>query len=168
MDEKICNGLIPIDPVGSARLAVSRNMIATMDTRERAISFATEARAGQVEKPGEPYILHPLRAMHAMVKPDERIAVVLHDVVEGTAIALDNLRAAGFNEAILAAVDALTKRLGVSRMDAAVRAKTNPIVVAVKLADNCDKQDMSRIENPSDRDHARLEEYKAVRAFLLS
>ena len=37
----------------------------------------------------------------------------------------------------------------------------------VKLADNLDNQDMTRIAAPSDKDRARIEEYKAIRAFLL-
>jgi hypothetical protein len=38
---------------------------------------------------------------------------------------------------------------------------------AVKLADNAENMDLSRIENPTAKDYARLEEYKAVRELLL-
>ncbi len=54
-----------------------------MTDLERAIAFATEAHAGQVDKLGEPYILHPLRVMLA-VSPEARRVAVLHDVVEDT------------------------------------------------------------------------------------
>jgi (p)ppGpp synthase/HD superfamily hydrolase len=34
-----------------------------MPTLERAIEIAAKAHAGQVDKAGEPYILHPIRVM---------------------------------------------------------------------------------------------------------
>ena len=135
-------------------------------TLEHAVAIATQAHAGQVDKAGEPYIEHPLRVMRAMVTESERIVAVLHDVVEDTTVTLEQLRDEGFSEDVLAAVDALTKRPGESRMQAAARAKLNPIARRVKLADNADNQDMTRIANPTDKDRARIAEYKAIRAFL--
>jgi GTP diphosphokinase / guanosine-3',5'-bis(diphosphate) 3'-diphosphatase len=38
----------------------------------------------------------------------------------------------------------------------------------VKLADNNDNMDLSRIANPTEKDFARLDEYKAVRQILLA
>ncbi len=52
-------------------------------------------------------------------------------------------------------------------MDAAARVKANPVALHVKLADNADNQDMTRIGNVTDNNLARIEEYKRVRAFLL-
>jgi (p)ppGpp synthase/HD superfamily hydrolase len=49
---------------------------------ERAIAIAAEAHAGQVDKAGAPYVLHPLRMMLGMSSNDERIVAVLHDVCE--------------------------------------------------------------------------------------
>ena len=53
-----------------------------MSTLERAIQIAALAHAGQFDKAGQPYILHPLRVMFRMEEEHERIAAVLHDVVE--------------------------------------------------------------------------------------
>ncbi len=97
----------------------------------------------------------------------ERIVAVLHDVLEDTDVTLEQLRAEGFSDEVLAAIDALTKRPGESRMDAAARAKEILVALRVKLADNADNQDMTRIGNVTEKDLARLEEYKRVRAFLL-
>ena len=137
-------------------------------TLEHAVAIATQAHAGQVDKAGEPYIEHPLRVMRAMATEPERIVAVLHDVVEDTPVTLEQLRADGFSDDVLAAVEALTKRPGESRMQSAARAKLNPIALGVKLADNLDNQDLSRIAVPTAKDHARIAEYKAVRAFLES
>lgn len=138
-----------------------------MATLERAIAIAAEAHAGQVDKGGEPYILHPLRVMLRMTSSTERMAAVLHDVVEDTSVTLDFLRAEGFPLEVLSAVDALTKRRGESRIAAAHRAKQDPVARLVKLADNAENMDLSRIAEPTERDYARVEEYKVVRSILL-
>lgn len=138
-----------------------------MATLERAIEIAANAHAGQFDKAGQPYILHPLRVMLRVTSAHERMAAVLHDVVEDTPVSLQQLVAEGFAPEVIAAVEALTKHPGESRIDAARRAAADPVARQVKLADNAENMDLSRIENPTERDFARLEEYKAVRAILL-
>lgn len=57
----------------------------TTDKLTLAISLACQAHSGQVDKQGQPYILHPLRVMLAMglsATEDERIVAVLHDALE--------------------------------------------------------------------------------------
>lgn len=139
-----------------------------MATLERAIAIAAEAHAGQVDKAGQAYILHPLRVMLRMTSAHERMAAVLHDVVEDTPVSLAQLLAEGFAPEVIAAVDALTKRPGESRIDAAHRAAADPVARQVKLADNAENMDLSRIDNPSEKDFARVEQYKAVREILLA
>lgn len=139
-----------------------------MSILERAIEIAAKAHAGQVDKAGQPYILHPLRVMLRVSSEHERIAAVLHDVVEDTGVSLERLVAEGFPPEVIAAVDALTKRPGESRMEAAHRAAADKIGRKVKLADNADNMDLSRIQNPTTRDIARVEEYRAVREILLA
>lgn len=138
-----------------------------MATLERAIAIAAEAHAGQVDKAGQPYILHPLKVMLRVNSTMERMAAVLHDVVEDSAVTLDMLREEGFPPEVISAVDALTKRKGESRIDAAHRARRDRIALVVKLADNAENMDLSRIAQPTERDYARLKEYEAVRSILL-
>ena len=52
---------------------------------EKAIKIAVEAHTGQLDKGGNPYILHPLRVMLSLETEEERIVGVLHDVVEDCA-----------------------------------------------------------------------------------
>lgn len=139
-----------------------------MPTLERAIQIAAEAHAGQVDKAGQPYILHPLRVMLRVQGENERIAAVLHDVVEDSSFTLEQLASEGFPAEIIQALAALTKQPGESRLAAAQRASENAIALCVKLSDNTDNMDLSRIPHPSEKDKARLEEYKAVRALLLA
>lgn len=139
-----------------------------MSTIEKAIEIAARAHAGQVDKAGAPYILHPLRLMLAVNGEHERMAAVLHDVVEDTPLTFDDLAREGFPAAVIDAVRALTKRDGEGRIDAAHRAAANPLARAVKLADVGDNMDLSRIASPTEKDHARLREYEQVRAILLA
>lgn len=139
-----------------------------MSTLEKAIVIAARAHAGQFDKAGNEYILHPLRVMFSVTDPLERMAAILHDVVEDSEITLKNLRDEGFDEDVVKAVDALTKRAGENRMDAAKRAAENSIAIRVKIADVTDNMDLTRIANPTEKDHMRLKEYTQVKKFLES
>ncbi len=137
-----------------------------MSTIDRAIQIAVTAHAGQIDKGGEPYILHPLRVMLRMSNEEERIAAVLHDVVEDSEFTFESLAAEGFSPAIISALEALTKRPGETRIEAAYRAVKNPLARSVKLADNAENSDLSRIPNPTEKDHERLKQYRLVREIL--
>jgi len=137
-----------------------------MSTIERAIEIAARAHAGQVDKAGAPYVFHPLRLMLSVKTPHQRMAAVLHDVVEDTPLTLDDLKAEGFPQEVLAAIAALTKTPGETRLDAARRAAAHPVARAVKLADVTDNMDLSRIAQPTEKDYARLKEYEQVKALL--
>ena len=139
-----------------------------MATLERALEMAAAAHAGQQDKAGHPYILHPIRVMLSVDTSDERIAAILHDTVEDTSITFQDLIDAGFSSDIVIAVQALTKNEGENRQEAAQRAVQNTIARQVKLADVADNMDLSRIPNPTPKDHARLEEYKDDRKILLA
>jgi GTP diphosphokinase / guanosine-3',5'-bis(diphosphate) 3'-diphosphatase len=138
-----------------------------MATLERAIEIAASAHAGQFDKAGAPYILHPIRVMLRMNTVDEMIVAALHDVVEDSNWTVDDLLAEGFSEQIVEAVGVLTKLPDESRQNAAVRAREHPIARAVKLADNAENMDLTRIANPTAKDYSRLREYEKVRAILM-
>lgn len=127
---------------------------------ERAIAIAAEAHAGQVDKGGAPYILHPLRVMLAVSEPDERIVAVLHDVVEDSDWTFEALAEAGFGATVIKALKALTKAEGEAYEAFIQRAKANRIARRVKLADIADNSDLSRIAQPTTEDHWRMEKYR--------
>lgn len=139
-----------------------------MSTIEKAIALAAQEHAGDTDKAGEPYIFHPLRLMFMFSKLAEKMAAVLHDVVEDTRITLVDLQEMGFTQEVIDAVEALTKRDGENRMDAAKRAAKNEIALVVKLADVTDNMDLNRIENPTEKDFDRLKEYVQIKRFLES
>ncbi|WP_338586332.1 HD domain-containing protein [Pseudomonas sp. MAG733B] len=129
-------------------------------TLERAIAIAAGAHEGQVDKGGAPYILHALRVMLKVSTLEERIVAVLHDVVEDCDISLDELRAEGFSETVLAAIKSVTKVPGEAYEDFIARAAQNPIGRVVKLADLEENSDLSRIAQPSWDDLERIEKYR--------
>ena len=131
-----------------------------MATVEDAISIAAQAHKGQTDKAGAPYILHPLRLMLKFKDERDMIAAVLHDVVEDSDWTIDALREAGFSEEILAAVDCLTRREHESYDEFIARVKTNPLASSVKFSDLMDNLDITRISEPTEADHQRMEKYR--------
>ena len=130
---------------------------------EGAIAIAVEAHAGQMDKGGAPYILHPLRVMFAVDGEAARIVAVLHDVCEDCpGWSFERLEEMGFSADVLEALNAVTKRDGESYEAFVSRAASNKIGRAVKRADVQDNCDLSRIVNPSEQDLSRLARYKAA------
>lgn len=129
---------------------------------EDAIILAAGAHRGQVDKAGAPYILHPLRVMLRLRDEAGRIAAVLHDVLEDTAITVGDLRQAGYGEEVLQALEALTRREGEEYADFIERAASNPLARRVKLADLADNLDASRLPEITERSRERLARYSAA------
>lgn len=126
---------------------------------EKAILIAATAHQGQTDKAGTPYILHPLRVMFNCNTEEEQICAVLHDVIEDTTITLENLRAEGFKEEIITALNALTKRKNENYDDYIDRILQNKLACHVKLADLSDNMNLSRISHPTEEDYQRVEKY---------
>lgn len=131
---------------------------------------ATAAHAGQVDKIGEAYIGHPGRVAAAVAAeglPAECVAVAwLHDVVEDTAITLDDL-AEVFPPAVVTAVEAISKRRSEPFAAYYERVKANDLAMVVKwhdVADNADPRRLAKVA-PDTRDRLRAK-YERARALL--
>ena len=119
---------------------------------ERAIAIALDAHAGQRSRSGDPYVLHPLRVMLRLATDDERIAGVLHDVVERSPEwTLRRLAKDGFSPAIVDAVDALSRRDGEAYGAYIVRVSANELARRVKIADLEDKLESVRMDGRAKR-----------------
>jgi (p)ppGpp synthase/HD superfamily hydrolase len=133
-----------------------------------AIDLAKQAHACQVDKGGKPYIDHPMAVMR-MVSPGNQktmTAAVLHDVIEDSDLTLQSLMTLQFHPDVIEAVDALTKRPGETRLQAAHRAKADPIARVVKIADVLHNLDIRRIPEPTKADFDRMDEYIEVLRIL--
>lgn len=112
-----------------------------------AIQVAARAHQHQKRKDGTPYIAHPvsvaIRVADMAVGYSEamnvkaQIVAYLHDVVEDTDVTLAELRELGFEESVLAAIDAVTKKPGESYLNEFIPriAGSGPVAIVVKLAD---------------------------------
>lgn len=140
-------------------------------TLEDAIALARTAHEGQVDKAGEDYILHLLRVMERVNGNDAKIVAVLHDAIEDTDdtttinVTAEHLRKCGYPAHIIEALEAVTKRpdeegSGEGYERFIQRAGEIPLSRQVKIADLRDNMDLSRIANPSAKDHNRVEKYQ--------
>ena len=140
-----------------------------MATLERAIELAAHHHAGQRDKNGQPYILHPIRLMLACQSESARIVAVLHDTLEDTALTEADLRRERFSDAIVEAVLAVTRKRGESYTDFVIRCARVELAREVKLADLADNGRLDRaILNPRsvDRDVGRIRRYLLAYKFL--
>ena len=140
-----------------------------MTPLEKAIEIAVKAHAGQTDKAGAPYVLHPLRMMLRMRDPEAMMVAVLHDVVEdGPGWTFERLAKEGIPDAVIDAVAYVTKRPEEENDYEAFisRAAKHPVARRVKLADLEDNLDLGRIANPTPKDFARIEKYRKAHALL--
>ena len=133
-----------------------------------AITVATEAHKGQLDKGGNPYILHPQAVAASLDNTENKIVAYLHDVIEDTDVTLDELEKLGFTYRILNSVRILTKSKDVSYDDYLKSVKKDSNAWHVKMADIRHNMDISRIPEPTAKDFSRIEKYKKALAFLES
>ena len=98
--------------------------------------------------------------MLSVVGNTERIAGVLHDVVEDSCVTLEDLKQAGFSSEVVDAVDALTRRADERYEDYLLRCRKNPIARVVKRADLHDNMDTTRLPVLTEADRDRLAKYR--------
>ena len=122
---------------------------------ERAINLATHAHAGQTDKAGMPYILHPLAVAAAVQNdPCARIVAVLHDVLEDTDTTAEDLLGAGISPLVVDGVIAITKVRGEAYSVYIDRILDNQLAKKVKVADI--RHNMSRFAALKPSDAGRL------------
>ena len=137
-------------------------------TLERAIEIAARTHAGQTDKGGAPYILHPLRVMLRVAPGAQQIVAVLHDVVEDSDVTFEDLEREGFAAEVISGLRSVTKVAGESYEDFVARAARDPVGKAVKLADLMENSDLSRIAQPSQKDLERVEKYGRAIRYLMA
>ena len=130
-------------------------MLATM------LVIATNAHAGQFDKGGNPYILHPLKVMHYLKSDDEELMCMAlgHDVIEDTPTTYKELRDAGISERVIEGIRCLTKVPGQTYEEYQEGVFSNADSMRVKKADLRHNSDIRRLKGVTDKDVARIAKY---------
>ena len=133
--------------------------------QELALQIAKEAHAGQVDKAGKDYILHPMTVASYMDTDVEKTIAYLNDVLEDTSVTVDELRNHFSNE-IVDTVITLTHRKDESYFEYIQRISKSKLAKKVKVADLLHNLDITRIKEPTKQDYERLEKYKKAILYL--
>lgn len=123
-----------------------------------AMKIAYAAHHGQVDYNGIPYIFHPIHLAEDMDDEISCCAALLHDVVEDTAVTMEEL-AKEFPPEVIDVLKLLTHDDRTDYFDYVRAIRTNPIAVKVKLADLAHNSDQSRCVG-SDLTPERLAHWK--------
>ncbi|MEO7311229.1 MAG: HD domain-containing protein [Chitinophagaceae bacterium] len=127
---------------------------------EKAVAIATEAHKDHKDKYGQPYLGHVFRVMNAGKTDNERIAGVLHDLVEDTLWTFEDLAEAGFAHNIIEAIRCLSKTSENEDYESfTARVATSPLAIKVKLNDLMDNLDIRRMPEITEKDIKRLNKY---------
>ncbi len=127
----------------------------------RMLVITTNAHAGQYDKAGQPYILHPLKVMHYLKTEDEELQCMAlgHDVIEDTSVTYQDLRDAGISERVIEGIRALTKLPGETHDEYKARVFANRDAMLVKLCDLRHNSDIRRLKGVAQKDLNRLAKY---------
>lgn len=137
-----------------------------MHLLEKALTIVLEAHAGQVDKADRPYILHPIRLMTKMKTDQERIAALLHDVLEDSHYTAEMLMEEGFSKETVTIIESLTNRENESYNDFIYRVARNRTAARIKIEDIKDNMDISRLDSVGQKDLDRLVKYHKALKFL--
>jgi hypothetical protein len=137
---------------------------------ELAISIAVKAHTGQVDKAGEPYILHPLRVMAQLDAIEDKIVAVLHDVIEDTEVVARELREWGLEDYFVNAVKQLTLWAPSDSYTEYIKELSVwELCRRVKIADLRDNLQVERLVHLelTQKDLDRIKKYQEALKFLL-
>ena len=137
---------------------------------DRMLVIATNAHAGQFDRGGSPYILHPLRVMSFLKVDDEELQCIAlgHDVIEDTTVTYKDLRDNGISERVITGIRALTKVPGETLEEYKERVFANPDAMAVKLCDLRHNTDIRRLKGVTEKDIARMAKYHTFYVELMA
>jgi (p)ppGpp synthase/HD superfamily hydrolase len=127
------------------------------------IVIATNAHAGQYDKGGSPYILHPLKVMHYMETDDEELLCIAlgHDLFEDTKVTRKDVFEAGASQRVIEGIMCLTKMPGQTYEEYKTILFSNTDAMKVKLRDLRHNSDIRRLKGKvvTDKDIARTVRY---------
>ena len=143
-----------------------------------AITLIKQKFEGKVDKGGHPYVGHLFRVANSIKKIVDdlticgsseeaitfyrkaQIVALLHDILEDTDTTVDELRGLCFDDDIIQAVVAITRRKDEKLyFDFIERVKENDLAKCVKIYDLEDNMDIRRLKNLEEKDIKRISKY---------
>ena len=127
----------------------------------KVLVLATNAHAGQFDRGGKPYILHPLKVMHYLKTDDEELQCIalLHDVIEDTSTSWKDLEAIGCTSRVISGVRVLTKMPGQTYDEYKNEVFANLDAMRVKSCDLRHNTDIRRLKGITQKDIDRNAKY---------
>lgn len=149
--------------------ATSRIILTPDEQLAKAKKIAYERHANQLDKGGNPYIEHPKYvAEHVNTVLDKTVAW-LHDTIEDTGYTVSMMRADGFDDNVINAVQLLTHKKGEPYLDYIKKLASNETARNVKIADLHNNMDLTRLpvndRNTDDVKH-RMNKYTKALSIL--
>jgi (p)ppGpp synthase/HD superfamily hydrolase len=127
----------------------------------KVLVLATNAHAGQFDRGGNPYILHPIKVMHYLKTDDEELQCIalLHDVIEDTKTTWQDLQDIGCTARVIAGVRVLTKMPGQTYDEYKKEVFANLDAMRVKSCDLRHNTDIRRLKGVTQKDIDRIAKY---------
>ena len=134
----------------------------------KAIEIAVTAHAGQLDKGGSPYILHPLWVMNKVrhLRTTHMIVAILHDSVEDSDLTFEDIVNHGFSPEVIHSLILLTHVEGQSYDKYIEAISTDEIATAVKLRDLEHNSKVTRLKGLRKKDLDRLAKYHRAYTYL--
>ena len=133
-----------------------------MDLIEKSLKIALKAYAGQKDKAGKTYILHPLRLMNNVDTEEEMAIALLHDVIEDSDFTEHDLLDKGIPSKVIEAVKCLSKLDGENYDDFIDRVLENELATKIKIVDIEDNINILRLSTVTDKDLRRIAKYHSA------
>ena len=123
--------------------------------------ITTNAHAGQFDKGGHPYILHPLKVMHYLKTEDEDLQCIAlgHDLIEDTSVTSEFLKENGISPRVIRGICDLTKSPNMTYDEYKENVFSNVDAMRVKLCDLRHNTDIRRMKGITEKDFNRIQKY---------
>ena len=141
-----------------------------MSIVENALRLVAIHQGKQVDKGGNPYILHLIKVALQLDTEQQRCAALLHDIIEDTDCNYVDLVNAGIPMEVIEIVKIVTRKKDESYMDFIKRIKNsnNDDAKKIKLLDIIDNMDLTRLDEITHDDLKRCEKYRKAFKVLSS
>lgn len=128
------------------------------------LMLMVNGHAGQFDKGGAPYSLHPLAVMYLLQSADEELQCIAlgHDLIEDTKLTYKALAEHGMTNRIIEGIRAMTRVPGQTEDEYQEGLFQNIDAMLVKKADLTHNTDVRRLKGVSEKDIARMVKYHTL------